>query len=80
MAVLTSSRAAFSGEIDVLFVGGGGCGLTAALAAREAGADVVVIERDRGALGSMATSTGLTPATTFGRLSGAATAHTVRGR
>lgn len=45
----------------MLVVGGGGCGLTAALAAREQGAEVMVLERDASALGTTAMSTGLIP-------------------
>lgn len=48
--------------MPVLIVGGGGCGLTAALAAQQAGADVLVLERDASALGTTAMSTGLIPA------------------
>jgi len=48
--------------VPVLVIGGGGCGLTAALAARDAGADVLVLERDRTPLGTTAMSTGLIPA------------------
>ena len=46
----------------VVIVGGGACGLTAALAARDAGADVLVIERDPVPRGTTAMSTGLIPA------------------
>ena len=46
----------------VVVVGGGACGLTAALAARDAGADVLVIERDAVPRGTTAMSTGLIPA------------------
>jgi fumarate reductase flavoprotein subunit len=47
--------------VPVLVVGGGGCGLTAALSAQEQGAKVLVLERDRSALGTTAMSTGLIP-------------------
>lgn len=60
-AVLPSDQAAFIAEVPVVVVGGGGCGLAAALAVREAGVEVVVIERDRSALGTTAMSTGLIP-------------------
>ena len=46
----------------VVVIGGGGCGLTAALAARDAHADVLVIERDAVPRGTTAMSTGLIPA------------------
>ncbi len=46
----------------VVIIGGGACGLTAALAARDAGADVLVIERDPVPRGTTAMSTGLIPA------------------
>ncbi len=46
----------------IVIIGGGACGLTAALAARDAGADVLVIERDPVPRGTTAMSTGLIPA------------------
>jgi fumarate reductase flavoprotein subunit len=46
----------------VVIIGGGACGLVAALAARNAGADVLVIERDGTPSGTTAMSTGLVPA------------------
>lgn len=49
-------------HIPVVIVGGGGTGLVAALAARDAGADVLVIERDDQPSGTTAMSTGLIPA------------------
>ena len=61
MSILKPGEAEFVGEVDVIVVGGGGCGLCAALAVRDAGADVLVLERDRTALGSTAMSTGLIP-------------------
>lgn len=45
-------------ETDVIVVGFGGAGACAALAAREAGADVVVLERTSGGGGTTALSTG----------------------
>ncbi len=59
--LLPPAEARFSAQVPVLVVGGGGCGLTAALAAREAGAQVLVLERDASALGTTAMSTGLIP-------------------
>ena len=61
-ALLSPSEAAFSAHIPVLVIGGGGTGLTAALAARQGGAEVLVLERDASALGTTAMSTGLIPA------------------
>lgn len=46
----------------VVIIGGGACGLTAALAARDEGAEVLVIERDPVPRGTTAMSTGLIPA------------------
>jgi fumarate reductase flavoprotein subunit len=46
----------------VVVIGGGACGQTAALAARDSGADVLVIERDPVPCGTTAMSTGLIPA------------------
>ncbi|HPF25925.1 MAG TPA: FAD-dependent oxidoreductase [Steroidobacteraceae bacterium] len=60
--ILRPHEADFSAKVAVLIVGGGCCGLTAALAASEAGAEVLVLERDSSALGTTAMSTGLLPA------------------
>ncbi|MEL7188190.1 MAG: FAD-dependent oxidoreductase [Pseudomonadota bacterium] len=49
-------------DIPVIIVGGGGTGLCAALAVRDAGVDVLVVERDRQPLGTTSMSTGLIPA------------------
>lgn len=49
-------------HIPLVIVGAGGTGLCAALAAADAGVEVVVIERDPTPLGSTAMSTGLIPA------------------
>ncbi len=48
--------------IPVVIVGAGGCGLSAALAARDAGAEVLVLERDPKVWGTTSMSTGLIPA------------------
>ena len=61
MAVIRSSDTKFDFTVPVVVIGGGGCGLTAALSAREHGADVLVLERDSSALGTTAMSTGLIP-------------------
>lgn len=47
---------------DVLIIGAGASGLTAALAAAESGADVVVLERDTSPTGSTSMSSGFVPA------------------
>jgi fumarate reductase flavoprotein subunit len=49
-------------KVEVVIVGGGACGLVAALAARDAGAEVLVIERDSSPSGSTALSSGFVPA------------------
>ncbi|QIG53628.1 FAD-dependent oxidoreductase [Altererythrobacter sp. BO-6] len=48
-------------DIPVVIIGGGGTGLCAALAVRDAGVDVVVIERDSQPMGTTSMSTGLIP-------------------
>jgi len=60
--ILDPRDARYSGNVSVLVVGGGGCGLTAALSAQQAGAEVLVLERDASTLGTTAMSTGLIPA------------------
>lgn len=62
MSVLPVAQAAFGAEAPVLVVGGGACGLTAALAARDAGASPLVLERDAMPSGSTALSSGFVPA------------------
>jgi len=49
-------------KIPVIIVGAGACGLTAALAARDAGAEVLLLERDASPSGSTALSSGFIPA------------------
>ena len=62
MAVLPAEAAKFEYAVSVVVIGAGACGLTAALAAREAGTEVVVLERDAKPAGSTALSTALIPA------------------
>ena len=54
--------ASFDFTTDVLILGAGACGLSAALAAADQGAGVVVLERDQSPSGTSAMSTGLIPA------------------
>jgi fumarate reductase flavoprotein subunit len=64
----------FTGETPLLIAGAGAAGLCAALAAKEAGVDAVLIERDAVPAGSTALSAGLIPAagTRFQRAKGIA--------
>src|SRR5664280_1264525 len=64
----------FAAETPLLIVGAGAAGLCAALAAKEAGIDAIVIERDAVPAGSTALSAGLIPAagTRFQRAKGIA--------
>lgn len=52
----------FDLTVPVVIIGAGGCGLSAALAAADAGVDVLVLERDPRVAGTTAMSTGLIPA------------------
>lgn len=61
-AVRPASGIEFPLTVPVLVIGAGACGLTAALAARDAGADVLVLERDPSPSGSTAMSSGMIPA------------------
>ncbi len=54
--------AAISLTVPVVVIGGGACGLCAALAAADSGASVLVVERDARPRGTTAMSTGLIPA------------------
>jgi fumarate reductase flavoprotein subunit len=49
-------------EVSVLIIGGGACGLSAALAAHDQGLDALVLERDALPRGSTAMSSGFVPA------------------
>ena len=62
VSVRPASGVAFDAEAEVLIIGAGAAGLVAALAAREAGAEPVVMERDTVPRGSTALSAGLVPA------------------
>ena len=52
----------FDLEVPILIIGAGACGMVAALAARDAGGEVLVIEADAVPSGSTALSAGLIPA------------------
>ncbi len=62
MTIAPAAGVAFEIEVPVAIVGGGACGLIAALAASEAGGDAPVLERDPLPSGSTALSAGLVPA------------------
>src|SRR5579872_2099858 len=58
----TTNGERFNAQVPLLIVGAGAAGLCAALAAKEAGVDAVLIERDAVPSGSTALSAGLIPA------------------
>lgn len=62
MTILVPGAAEFAVTTPVLVVGAGACGLTAALTVRQAGMDVLVLERDASPSGSTALSSGMIPA------------------
>jgi fumarate reductase flavoprotein subunit len=62
MPVVVDERRQFALHVPVLVVGAGACGWVAALAARDAGAEVLVLERDAQPAGSTALSSGFVPA------------------
>lgn len=52
----------FATHVPIVIVGAGACGMVAALAARERGIDVLILERDSAPSGSTALSSGFVPA------------------
>ena len=62
MTVVFDEEAVFDVDIPVLVIGAGACGIVAALAANEGGAEVLVLERDEIPQGSTALSSGMIPA------------------
>ena len=62
MGIVHDSSARFDTTASVVVIGAGGAGATAALAARSAGADVLVLDRDAAPSGATACSSGMVPA------------------
>jgi fumarate reductase flavoprotein subunit len=62
MPVLFDEGHRFETRFPVVVVGAGACGLVAALAAHDSGAEVLVLERDASPAGSTALSSGFIPA------------------
>ncbi len=62
LALLSAEGVSFEFEMPVVVVGAGACGLTAALAAHDAGQEVLILERDENPQGSTSLSAGLIPA------------------
>src|SRR5919197_1924858 len=62
MAVLKAEGKTFPTHTQVLVIGAGACGTIAALAAKEHGAEVVILERDAKPSGSTSLSSGQIPA------------------
>ena len=62
MTIAASPATGFDLEVQTLIIGAGACGMVAALAAQEAGQEVLVIEADPLPRGSTALSAGLIPA------------------
>lgn len=62
MSILPPDSARFDLSVPIAIIGGGACGLVAALAARERGAEVLLLERDAAPGGSTALSSGMIPA------------------
>jgi fumarate reductase flavoprotein subunit len=62
MPILPVPAEPFAASVPVLVLGAGACGLCAALAAHEGGAEVMVLERDETPSGSTTLSTALIPA------------------
>jgi fumarate reductase flavoprotein subunit len=71
-SVVQGSPERIDASADIVIVGAGACGLTAALRASASGAEAIVLERDATPSGSTAMSSGFVPApaTTFQRKAG----------
>ena len=77
MAILKAEGRKFPTHTQVLVIGAGACGTIAALAAKEHGAEVVILERDAKPSGSTSLSSGQIPAagTKLQRAAGLARRH-----
>ena len=62
MQISLRTQDSFDVAIPAIVLGGGGCGLCAALAIRDAGCEVLLLERDPKLWGTTSMSTGLIPA------------------
>jgi fumarate reductase flavoprotein subunit len=62
MSILPATGRKFDVTVPVAIIGGGACGLIAALAAHDRGAEIVVFEHDKIPQGSTALSSGFIPA------------------
>ena len=62
MSVVFTTACEFDARFPVVVAGAGACGLVAAIAARDAGTQVLVLERDAAPSGSTALSSGFIPA------------------
>jgi fumarate reductase flavoprotein subunit len=62
MTIIRETNKEFEVSVQVLIIGAGACGCTAALAAHEAGAEVMILERDDSPRGNTSLSGGQIPA------------------
>ena len=62
MTIVFDEDGSFDVDIPVIVIGAGACGIIAGLAAREGGAEVLILERDEIPQGSTALSSGMIPA------------------
>jgi fumarate reductase flavoprotein subunit len=62
MTVRPAAEGKFEFRVPLVIVGAGSCGLTAALAAHDAGTEILILERDENPTGSTSLSAGLIPA------------------
>ena len=62
MSIHLPEEATFGTSVPILIIGGGACGLIAALAVHAGGCEAVIVERDPIPAGSTALSSGMIPA------------------